>query len=165
MKRTVHLAAGVLATLTIATFFLSTVIVELLGSTGAIAAVKRLIVIPGLLVLVPAIAVTGGAGFLLSRARRGRLVDAKRKRMPFIAGNGLLVLIPCAILLDLWASKGSFDARFYVVQGLELVAGATNLVLMGLNMRDGLRLTGRLRPDKPLGTDAKLPAEGVDTPS
>ena len=146
VTRTVHLTTGVLATLTMATFFFSTVLVELLGSTDAIAAVKRLIVVPGLFILVPAIAANGGSGFALSKRRSGRLVDSKKKRMPFIAGNGLLVLIPCAIVLDLWASKGSFDARFYVVQALELGAGATNLFLMGLNIRDGLRLTGRLRP-------------------
>jgi len=31
-----------------------------------------------------------------------------------------------------------------VVQVIELIAGATNLTLMGLNVRDGLRLSGRL---------------------
>lgn len=55
VTRTVHLTTGVLATLTMATFFFSTVLVELLGSTDAIAAVKRLIVVPGLFILVPAI--------------------------------------------------------------------------------------------------------------
>mgnify|MGYP005633100445 FL=1 len=33
-----------------------------------------------------------------------------------------------------------FDTRFYLVQGLELLAGIINLVLMGMNMREGLRL-------------------------
>jgi len=145
MKKTVHLIAGILAVSTIATFFLSTVLVELLGSADSVAAVKRLIVIPGLFILVPAIAATGGSGFALSKTRRGRLIDAKKKRMRFIAANGVLVLIPCAIVLNAWASAGSFDTRFYLVQALELVAGATNLVLMGLNMRDGLNLSGRFR--------------------
>ncbi|HET7853626.1 MAG TPA: hypothetical protein VFM04_04120 [Candidatus Methylomirabilis sp.] len=154
MKRTVHLIAAVLATLMIATFFLCTVLVELLGSADAVATVKRLIVIPGLFILVPAIATTGASGFALSKSRHGRLIDSKKKRMPFIAANGLLVLIPCAIFLDLLASKGSFGTRFYLVQGLELIAGATNLALMGLNLRDGLQLTGRVRPNKPLNTDA-----------
>lgn len=154
MTKRIHLIAAVLATLTIATFFLSTVLVELFGSPEAVAGVKRLIVIPGLLLLVPAIAATGGSGFALSKSRRGVLVEAKKKRMSFIAGNGLLILIPCAIFLDLWASKGVFDIRFYLVQALELLAGGTNLVLMGLNMRDGLRLTGRLRFNQPLNSDA-----------
>jgi hypothetical protein len=147
MKRRVHLIAGLLATLTIATFFVSTVLVEVFGSPDLVAEVKSLIVSPGLWILVPAIAATGGTGFALSKSRQAPLVTAKKKRMPFIAGNGLLILIPCAILLDLWASRGIFDARFYLVQALELGAGGTNLVLMGLNMRDGLRLTGRLGPN------------------
>jgi hypothetical protein len=65
--------------------------------------------------------------------------------MPFIAGNGLLVLVPCAIVLNRWAAVGSFDAAFCVVQAIELIAGAANLTLMGLNARDGLRMAGRLR--------------------
>jgi hypothetical protein len=69
--------------------------------------------------------------------------------MPVIAGNGLLILVPAAIVLDRWAAAGVFDARFYVVQALELVAGGTNLTLRELNMRDGLRLSGRLRPAPP----------------
>lgn len=80
----------------------------------------------------------------MSRKRQGRLVALKNKRMPFIAANGLLVLMPCAIVLNQWASAGIFDTRFYFVQLIELIAGATNLALMGLNMRDGLRLSGRL---------------------
>ncbi len=49
-------------------------------------------------------------------------------------------------MLNRWALAGSFDTTFYAVQALELLAGATNLTLMGLNVRDGLRMTGRLRP-------------------
>lgn len=145
MPKKVHLIAGIVATLTIAAFFLSTVLVELFGSYEAVAAVKQLIVMPGLFILVPAIAATGGSGFYLSKSRKGRLVDAKKKRMPFIAANGLLVLIPCAIVLSHWASAGSFNPTFYAVQAIELLAGATNLVLMGLNIRDGFKMSGRLR--------------------
>jgi hypothetical protein len=64
--------------------------------------VKSLIVTPGLYILIPAIAATGGSGFFLSMTRKGRLVDAKKKRMPFIAANGLLILVPAAIFLDQW---------------------------------------------------------------
>lgn len=144
MKRTIHLFAAIVATATIAVFFLSTVIVELFGSYAAVARVKSLIVTPGLWVLVPAIAVTGASGFSLARGRRGRLVERKKTRMPFIAANGILVLLPSAIYLDVLASRGEFEATFYVVQGIELIAGAVNLGLMALNARDGLRLSGRL---------------------
>ena len=148
MKRAIHMVAAILATLCIATFFVSTILVELLGTTDSITLVKSLIVMPGLFILVPAIAVTGGSGFALAKVRKGRLVDNKKKRMPFIGINGLLILLPSAIFLDQWAAAGSFDTKFYVVQGLELAAGAINLTLMSINMRDGLKMTGKLRPKK-----------------
>jgi hypothetical protein len=147
-----HLAAGIVAPLCITAFLLSTVLVELLGSAAAVARVKSLIVTPGLWVLIPALAVTGGSGMFLARSRRGRLTDAKKKRMPFIAANGLLLLVPCAIALDRWASAGALDRTFYIVQTVELIAGAANLALMGLNLRDGLRLAGRSRLTPPRST-------------
>lgn len=145
MPKRVHLVAGLLAPLCIATFFLSTLFTELFGSHAAVAQLKSLIVTPGLWIMVPLMAAAGGSGVLLARSRKGRLVDAKKKRMPFIAVNGLLVLVPCAIVLDRWAAADSFDSDFYLVQTIELVAGAVNLALMGLNARDGLRMAGRLR--------------------
>lgn len=145
MPKKVHFIAGLLATLTIATFFISTVTVELLGSHEAVAAVKALIVMPGLFILVPAMAATGGSGFYLSKSQQGGLVETKKKRMPLIAANGLLVLIPCAIFLNRWAAVGVFETTFYWVQCVELLAGAINLTLMGLNIRDGLKLSGPSR--------------------
>jgi hypothetical protein len=145
MPRRAHLVAGILAPLCIATFFVATVLTELFGSPAAVAQLKSLIVTPGLWIMVPMMVAVGGSGMFLARSRRGRLVDAKKKRMPFIAANGLLVLVPCAIVLDRWAAAGSFDTAFYTVQAIELIAGATNLALMGLNARDGLRMSGRLR--------------------
>jgi hypothetical protein len=45
----------------------------------------------------------------------------------------------------MWARAGRFDTGFYLVQALELIAGAINITLLTRNMRDGLRMTGRLR--------------------
>lgn len=140
-----HLVAGVIGTLCIASFFVSTVLVELLGSHETVAWLKSLVVMPGLFVLVPAIAITGGSSLFPSKSRRGRLVDAKKKRMPVIAANGLIVLVPCARLLNRWSAAGSFDTSFYVVQPIELLAGAANLSLMAMNIRDGLKMKGRRR--------------------
>lgn len=64
--------------------------------------------------------------------------------MPLIGANGLLVLLPAAIYLQSKASAGAFDTGFYAVQVVELVAGAANLAMMGLNIRDGLKMTGRI---------------------
>ena len=148
MPKKIHLMAGLLATLNIATFFICTLAVELFGTPESVATVKALIVMPGLLILVPAIAITGGSGMYLSKSRRGRLVESKKKRMPFIAANGLLVMIPCAIFLNRWAAAGTFDTTFYAVQTLELLVGAVNLSLMGMNVRDGFTMSGRLRASK-----------------
>jgi hypothetical protein len=154
MPKRAHLVAGVLAPLCIAIFFLSTILVEVFGSSEAVARLKSLIVMPGLWILIPAVAAAGGSGLRLSKSRRGRLADAKRKRMPLIAANGLLVLVPCALLLNRWAATGAFDTAFYVVQAIELLAGATALALMGLNVRDGLRMAGRLHSAPPASAQA-----------
>lgn len=154
MPKRAHLITGILASLCIATFFLSTILTELFGSHAAVAQLKSLIVTPGLWIMVPLMAAAGGSGMFLAKSRKGRLVDAKKKRMPFIAANGLLVLVPCAIVLNRWAAAGSFDTTFYMVQTIELIAGATNLTLMGLNARDGLRMAGRLRSSSPAATKA-----------
>ena len=142
MVNKIHPVAAIIATLCIATFFTSTLLVELFGSHESIAMIKSLIVVPGLFILVPAIAATGGTGFALAKNRKGRLVERKKRRMPFIVANGILILLPAAIFLDQWATSGSFDTKFYIVQGLELLAGAVNLTLMSLNIRDGLKMTG-----------------------
>jgi len=148
MTKKVHLLAGLLATLVIAIFFLSTILVELFASQQAVAAVKYLIVVPGLFILVPAIAASGGSGFVLSKSRRGKLVLTKKKRMPFIAANGIFILAPAAIFLNRLASEGTFDTTFYLVQGIELLAGSANLTLMAMNIRDGLKMSGRFRVSK-----------------
>ena len=143
MKKTVHVIAGAVGFLTIAVFWSSTLITELIGSPAAIAAVKNGI-LWGMAVLIPAMAIAGGSGMSLGRGRAGRLVHTKKRRMPIIGLNGLLILVPSAVFLSVKANAGTFDNSFYAVQGLELIAGAVNLVLMGLNVRDGMRLTGRI---------------------
>lgn len=144
MTKIIHPIAGAVALLTIATFWLSTAISELLLSEAAVIAVKT--VIPwGFLILVPALAAAGGSGFALAKGRRTGLVGAKVKRMPIIAANGILLLVPAALFLAYKASHAQFDGIFYTAQALELAAGATNISLLGLNMRDGLKMKGRLR--------------------
>jgi hypothetical protein len=150
--RLVHAVAGGLALLTITTFWVSTVAVELAGSPESIVAVKR--AIPwGLLVLVPAMAATGITGMRLTRNARGRIVRRKLLRMRIVAALGALVLVPCVLYLGLTASVNDLSTTFYAVQAVELLAGAVNITLLGLNTRDGLRLSGRLRR-KPRATEA-----------
>lgn len=140
MPRIIHPLAGLVTILTIAMFWLSTVISELFASEVTVIAVKT--AIPwGFILLVPALAITGGSGFFLSKGQRQGLVGTKLKRMPFIAANGLLVLIPAALFLASKAKANEFGATFYTVQTLELMAGAVNITLLSLSMRDGMALT------------------------
>ncbi|MDG4549801.1 MAG: hypothetical protein RKR03_05640 [Candidatus Competibacter sp.] len=132
-----------MALLTIAIFWLSIVPTELFASQAAVIAVK-MVISWGFLVLVPALAATGGSGFALAKGRRGGVIGAKLKRMPLIVTNGLLGLIPAALFLVSKARAAEFDTVFYAVQALELVVGAANMTLLDLNLRDGLRMKGRL---------------------
>ena len=140
MLKKIHPIAGIIALLTIATFWLSTVYVELFAAQESVILVKT--AIPwGLLLLIPALALTGGSGFKLSQGRRVDLVAKKLKRMPFIALNGLLILMPAALYLASKTNMAEFDTTFYLVQGIELVAGATNMFLIILSAQEGKKLT------------------------
>lgn len=83
----------------------------------------------GFLLLVPA---GGDRRFFLAKEGRAGLIDAKIKRVPFVASNGILVLIPAALFLASKAKAADFNTTFYEVQTLELLAGATNIFLLGL---------------------------------
>ena len=143
MKTKVHAIAGIIGFLMIALFWTSTVYSELFTDYTTIAAVKAAI-LKGMVVLLPAMAIVGASGMSLGGKRRDRLSLAKKKRMPIIAANGLLILLPAAFYLESKAASGAFDTNFYTIQFLELIAGAANLTMMGLNIRDGLTLTGRI---------------------
>lgn len=143
MKTRIHAAAGLIAFLTILAFWTSTAFSELFGTYETIAAVKAMI-LKGMVILIPAMAIVGASGMAMGKSRVDARVMAKKKRMPFIAANGILILLPAAFFLESRAAAGAFDTVFYMVQGLELIAGAVNLALMGLNIRDGLNMTGRL---------------------
>ncbi len=141
-KRTIH-AIGAFAVFGfIASFWVATAWAELFRSAADIAAVKQAIV-HALAVFVPLIAAVGASGFSLGGRGQHPKLLAKRRRMPFIAMNGLLVMLPSAFFLNFKAQAGEFDAAFAAVQALELLAGAVNLTLVSLNIRDGLAMSRR----------------------
>lgn len=144
MKPVIHASVGAVAMLCILSFWTSTAISELFLAPTAVVVVKQ-VILQGMWLLIPAMAITGGSGFFLAGGRSGRLVDVKKKRMPIIAANGLLIMVPSAFFLSHKATAGEFDAVFYGVQAVELAVGLVQLALMGLNFRDGLKLAGRLR--------------------
>lgn len=140
IQRKTHAIAAVASFIFIAAFWTSSVAAELFFSQHAVALVKHTIAY-ALIVFVPTIAVVGGTGFSMAGKNPHALLAAKRRRMPVIALTGLLVLVPAALFLNAKAQTGEFDTAFYLVQVLELLAGASNLTLIGMNLRDGLRLT------------------------
>jgi hypothetical protein len=144
MTSRVHAIAGTLALALIALFFTSSVVVEMIGDHSAVALIKKLILF-GVIVLVPAMIATGATGRLRARRWRGSLVRRKKIRMVVIAAIGLLVLIPCAVTLQRFASSGDFGSTFYVVQFVELAGGLTNIILMSLNVRSGMIMTGKIK--------------------
>lgn len=144
MLSRVHAIAGTMAMVIIASFWSSTLVSELFLDYAAVASVKQTIVY-GFFLLVPCMAATGGTGFKLSKTRIGAVVGQKRKRMAIIGANGLLLMIPLALFLNGKAMAEEFDTAFNAAQLVELTIGAVQLTFIGLNFRDGLRLTGKLR--------------------
>lgn len=142
MKKRVHASAGATALLTISMFWVATVASKFLGSTEQIIWVKTSI-LWGMLLLVPAMAITGASGFSLGGKWKNPMIRKKKARMKFAGGNGVLILIPSAFFLAAKAQVQDFDTSFLIVQSIELVAGATNILLLSLNARDGLQLSRR----------------------
>ncbi len=149
MSAKTHAAAGTLALITITTFWSSTILTELLGSHAQIATLKTGI-LWGMLVLIPSMATAGATGAALGKKWCLPQVASKTRRMKIIAANGVLVLLPSAVFLALRAQAGQFDWVFYAVQMVELIAGATNITLLGLNMRAGLAIAARRKAQPPV---------------
>lgn len=138
MKR-IHKTAAVTAFLLIVSFFTSSVVVDVFGSHADIAAVKQTILYSvGALML--AMMATGISGAKLYKGKLSGVFLVKQKRMKMAAANGLLILLPAAVVLASWSAMGQFDSWYWALQGIELLAGATNATLLGLNIRDGVRL-------------------------
>ena len=95
MLKRVHPIAGMIGFLAILTFWTSTVLSELSGSAPAVSEVKQ--AIPwGFLILAPALAVAGASGSRMAGASKDPGILRKKRRMPFIAANGVLILIMTA---------------------------------------------------------------------
>lgn len=146
MKRrtilTVHIIATVIAALTIANFFTFSLIAEIKGSPNFIKQVKTAILycLPILIIAMPILALSGKK---LAGNSKNPLVVQKQKRMKFVAINGVL-LISLAIYLYYHANFKVIDTTFLIAQITELFLGAINLGLIAMNIRAGMKLSGRL---------------------
>lgn len=78
MKTRIHAIAGVIGFLTIFAFWTSTVLSELFASHQTIAAVKGMI-LTGMFVLIPAMAIAGGSGMSMGKNRTDAQAAAKKK--------------------------------------------------------------------------------------
>lgn len=140
MKKIIHPLAGAFALILIMTFWASTVLVELTGSEAQIIWLKT--TLPwAFLALIPAMMTTGGSGFSLTGPVKSARLKRKTKRMKLAAANGIVILIPAALLLAWKASRLELDAVFYAVQVIELMAGALNIYLLSRNFADGRAMT------------------------
>lgn len=147
MKRssivTAHLVATAIAVITISTFFSFSLIAEFRGEDLFIKQVKTLILycLPILLIAMPMLVLSGKK---LAGNSKSPLIIRKMRRMKFIAINGVM-LISLAIFLFYYSNYKTIDSTFMCFQILELLIGALNLVLIGMNIYDGLKLSGRLK--------------------
>jgi CDGSH-type Zn-finger protein len=156
MKKYSHAIAGVIGFICILTFVASTLYAGLFGDPAAYAAIKSSI-FRWVFLLIAALLVAGGTGVNLLGKRQEVLALSKQKRGPIGFMTSLLVLLPCAYFLSKWVAAGSFGTLFNVVQTLELLASGLVIAMIGLNIRDGMALTGRIAR-KGAASGSKSPA-------
>jgi hypothetical protein len=139
----IHIIATIIAAITIASFFISSLAAEINGSETAIREVKEGILysLPVLLIAMPALGATGN---ILAGKSQNPIVLAKKRRMRFVFVNGL-TLISLACFLYYRSHYQTIDGVFLAAQIAEFVLGLTNLTLIGLNIKSGFQLSGRLK--------------------
>ncbi|MCO4745035.1 MAG: CDGSH iron-sulfur domain-containing protein [Proteobacteria bacterium] len=144
MKGLLHALAGVLGFVLVTTFMTSTVVSGLMAGPETIAMIKGLI-FKSMFVQLPLLAGAGATGMSLLGKRTAPLGLTKQLRGPRAFMTSLLLLVPASGFLWYRASAGVFDPLYYGVQSIELAGQAFCFVMIGLNIRDGLALRGRIR--------------------
>ena len=137
----IHLTAAAGAVTLITTFLISSAVTELAGNAADVHSLRQRIVY-GLPLLIGCLAAAALTGRRLARKSRAAVIRRKQRRMQVVAALGIIVLAPCALILDALTAGA-------VVTGLvitEMLVGALNLTLLLLNVRDGRRLS---RPRTP----------------
>lgn len=151
----VHAAAGIIAFCLIGSFFVGSLISELSGNPVWIVAVKRT-VFYAMWVMVLLVPLAALSGRKLAGKSHNTMVENKRRRMRWIAPNGVL-LLTLASYLYYKVSQQEFDSLFMSAQLVELTLGFTNLLLLGSMIRDGFRLK-RQHKGRPQPTPSPSPA-------
>lgn len=143
MEKRAHKITSIVGFILIISFQISTVVSEALQDYDMIATVKRLILY-GIFVLIPVMLIANTTGRSLAGRAKHPIILKKMQRMKFIGFNAFVILIPSAIVLYQFSRVGYWGNWFIAVQILELIAGIMNVALMGINIRDGIKLR-RLR--------------------
>lgn len=143
MKKSIHAIAGVIGFICILAFVVSTVVTAAFGGPEAYTTVKGYIFL-GCFVLVLALLVAGGTGVSLLGKRQELLALTKQTRGPIGFMTSLIILLPSAFFLARWSAAGNFSTMFFMVQALEIAASTVVIAMIGLNIRDGMALTGRI---------------------
>lgn len=139
----IHKLSGILALIVIISFFISSLYGEIIGNSDIIIAIKTYIVftIPVMLILMPTCAITGKK---MAGKSKSQVVKSKNMRVKFIALNGI-ILIALAVILYKRAINGEIDSGFLTIQIIEFVFGITNIIMLGLMIRDGRILAGKIK--------------------
>jgi len=138
--KALHQITAAAGLMTIASFLLATVVSETIGDLELIAEVKKMIV-DGLLLLLVCIPLTVISGKRMAALYPNNpYVEAKARRMKWIAINAVIFLIPLALGLNYLAQIGRFDIIFYSLQILEFICGATNIFLFTKMFSDGRQI-------------------------
>ncbi len=139
----IHIAATILATATISLFLIFSIHAEIDGNHNYIRSVKQSILytLPILIFCMPALALTGKQ---LAGNSTHPTVTKKLNRMKLIMINGF-ILIALACLLYYRSHYGAIDIIFQFVQLVEQIIGSLNLFFIGLNARNGMILSRKIR--------------------
>ena len=84
---------------------------------------------------------SGGIGLLLSKERKGRIVEVKKKRMLSIITCSICIFLPCNYILANYNLDSGGMSFMRMVEGVEVIAIVLLITLLGLNFKDGTRLT------------------------
>jgi hypothetical protein len=141
----IHLGGSTGALAIITAFLASSAVIELLGDPGDVRVLRHGVLL-GLPLLVACLAAAALTGRRLAGRSRAPAVRRKRRRMQIVAAAGLLVLIPCAVILDFLAGSAHAGVLAGALEITEIVAGGLNLALLALNFRDGRGLARRRGP-------------------
>ena len=153
MKTKLHAAMGTLVLLWALVGVVAGLLCLIIGDMPTVTAIA-LVMRRGVILMVAALVGVAISGGVLAGKRQDPPLLAKKRRMPMIIGVAVLVLLPADFYLSAKAQAGNFDALFDGVQGAALIANAALACLLSLNLRDGLRLSGRIAPPAAAGAAA-----------